>query len=64
MKLFFSIFTAFSAHKLFPVKIYFAQIILLKKKKKKCWLNSTLENFSPKNLITLLTPDSPKHKTS
>ena len=35
MKLFFSIFTAFSAHKLFPVKIYFAQIILLKKKKKK-----------------------------
>ena len=35
MKLFFSIFTDFSAHKLFPVKIYFAQIILLKKKKKK-----------------------------
>ena len=34
MKLFFSIFTDFSAHKLFPVKIYFAQIILLKKKKK------------------------------
>ena len=60
MKLFFSIFTAFSAHKLFPVKIYFAQVIL----KKKRWLNSTLENFSPKNLITLLTPDSPKHKTS
>lgn len=26
--------------------------------KKKRWLNSTLENFSPKNLITLLTPDS------